>query len=85
MSDQRQKQIFIGVGVIIVVLLALFIRSRSAANDIPTVQGAGIYYAGAKRSKNNPNIWIDINGKIVPPPPGTKPVNVPARSGGGGE
>lgn len=31
------------------------------------------YYEGPRRSKNDPNVWVDSNGKVVPAPKDAAP------------
>ncbi len=76
MSEQPRR-IFVLLGIVAVLALVVFFVWRGGANKAESFSSGGkdVYYTGARRAKWNPNVWVDAQGKIVPPPPDAKPLS----------
>jgi hypothetical protein len=70
MSKTVQGRLLLIGGLLLLLVLGLLLRDRPPppAKD---------YYTGPMASKSRPGVFVDIDGRIVPPPPGYKKPDIP--------
>lgn len=83
MPPDQTKKLQIALGLLVVALALFLIITRRSKEEQTRPDGGGIYYTGPRRSKIDPNIWVNDQNQIVPAPPGEKHIDVPAHRAGG--
>jgi hypothetical protein len=69
--DKSRKRLLLGaLAAAIAIGIAFLVMTRKETPDVP--KGSG-YYTGPLRNKVHPEIYGDVNGNMVPAPPGDAP------------
>ncbi len=73
-DSQRRIAIVLGIAAVLAVAVVAVWRGLSRPVAGASDGGSDVYYNGPRRAKWNPNVWVDANGKVVPPPPDARPI-----------
>jgi hypothetical protein len=74
--DPKRRQQIAAMSLLLILAAVLLVLLRIQPRE--TSPAEPDYYSGPRRSKWNPNVWVNSDGKIVPPPPGARPLPVSA-------